>query len=183
MSIIPDASSTLATYSDPNQLLSNFRARGFSPEWQPYISVVDTIYTRATYYSSYGAECNACGSNTFHTYLDMQESIFLHAFLFTFDVKAETDPVYTSFFFYDFDIYVGDSTTYTDNAFCGNFGSDLTRGGEAWCNLKGRYIHLVKEGLDGTGKWKTVIQTIGAFGTIYERANPVPTTLAIQRGI
>jgi hypothetical protein len=94
----------------------------------------------------------------------MRESAFVHAFLFALDTRAEFTKELNYKFIFDFDIYIGDSEDYTKNAFCGNYGSIETAGAEAWCNLQGKFIHMVKTGL--SGNWFTVICTTVPFGTI-----------------
>ena len=46
----------------------------------------------------------------------MSESAFVHAFLFVNDYSYETG-------IFDFDIYIGDSTEYSKNEYCGHYGS------------------------------------------------------------
>ena len=114
----------------------------------------------------------------------MDEAVFLHSLLFVTDVMQDCDVDVGLGWscLHDFDVWVGSSPTYSSNTKCGNFGSETSRGAEAWCNLKGDYIHLVKTGLGGN--WKSVICTLGLFGTIYERdANHPPASQAVDTGV
>ena len=54
-------------------------------------------------------------------------------------------------------------------------------GGENWCNLQGKYIHLVADmsGESGT-MFRTGICSLGVFGTEYDRTTAVATTASIN---
>ena len=56
-------------------------------------------------------------------------------------------------------------------------------GKEAWCNLEGRYIHIVAnlEHLSGQS-YEMTICTFAVFGTQYERNSTVPASLEIAAG-
>ncbi len=114
----------------------------------------------------------------------MDEVVYVHSLLFVTDAMQDclTDVGSDWACLHNFEVWIGSNPTYHLNTKCGNFGSETTRGAEAWCNLKGDYIFLVKTGLGS--KWKSVICTLGIFGTIYERdANHPPASQAVDAGV
>ena len=54
-------------------------------------------------------------------------------------------------------------------------------GGENWCNLPGKYIHLVSDVSSESGSdFRTGICSLGLFGTEYDRTTVVATTASIN---
>ena len=82
-----------------------------------------------------------------------------------------------------FDIFViSEDGTETS---CGNYRTDTVahtvpkKGFEAWCNQEVKSFRI--EGTpDDPTNWNIAICSLGAFGSIYERTNPVTTTINIQ---
>ena len=64
-------------------------------------------------------------------------------------------------------------------------GKDLWRFGvEAWCNMKGRYMHIVADlshYAAGTN-YKMSICALGIMGTKYEHHSTIPTTVDVPLG-
>ena len=55
-------------------------------------------------------------------------------------------------------------------------------GKEAWCNLEGRYIHIVANLKHLVAPYEMTICTFAVFGTQYGRNSTVPTSLEIAAG-
>ena len=61
-------------------------------------------------------------------------------------------------------------------------------GKETWCNLEGRYLHLVadlsKEVTENPIPWDQMISIcqLGVFGTKYSRTNEPPEHIEVVRG-
>lgn len=122
-------------------LTTNFRLRGYAFNHQPVLS---QKMDRADYTSCYRAVCINCGESVFILEFKMGESAFVHAFLFVTDIEMNRDSQDAIF---DFDIYIGNSDDYLENKYCGNYDGRATNGAEAWCNLEGKFIHMVKTDL------------------------------------
>ncbi len=96
-------------------LSTNFRLRGYSFDVHP---ILNSKMDRAKYTSCYRAICDNCGESVFILEFEMSESAFVHAFLFVIDLLNNYFPS-----IFDFDIYIGSSADYTENKYCGNYGS------------------------------------------------------------
>ena len=55
-------------------------------------------------------------------------------------------------------------------------------GKQAWCNLEGRYIHIVANLTHLSGPYEMTICTFAVFGTQYVRNTTVPTSVEIAAG-
>ena len=54
-------------------------------------------------------------------------------------------------------------------------------GHEAWCNLEGRYIHVVADmNYKSTSPYSISICQIAAMGTVYKRDTPLPEEFLID---
>jgi len=55
-------------------------------------------------------------------------------------------------------------------------------GKEAWCNLEGRYIHIIANLTHLAPPYEMTICTFAVFGTQYVRNTTVPASLEITAG-
>ena len=55
-------------------------------------------------------------------------------------------------------------------------------GVEAWCNLEGRYTHIVADFSRITSSYQVSLCSIGVMGTKYDRSSTVVTSHIIKRG-
>lgn len=108
------------------------------------------------------------------------------------------------YLFADFEIYIGDNADYTLNTLCpgGPFMKDqfsTTNSGyyqydptvasgswrylsETWCNLQGRYTHIVKDYstiFANYGFYEASLCSVGVMGTKYVRSAPISTTITV----
>lgn len=103
--------------------------------------------------------------------------------------------------FQNFQVYIGESTDYTQNPKCpggpflqksdpnsmsyDDFENKLiwNYGAEIWCNMKGRYTHIVAD-LNhlSASPYEMSICNLGVMGTRFERTTPLSTTeLTVQQ--
>ena len=94
--------------------------------------------------------------------------------------------------FDDYHIYIGDSADYTQNTPCagnpqmtsssGFIGASWRHGQEAWCNLEGRYTHIVREYASTLYASSLSICSFGVMGTRYIRDTAIVTFEVVALG-
>ena len=77
----------------------------------------------------------------------------------------------------DSDGWYYDESTYGRSA-----GNAWTYGVEAWCNMEGRYLHIVADLSHLTPPYTMSLCSLGIMGSRYVRDEPVPETLELVQG-
>ena len=115
---------------------------------------------------------------------EFPEPVYIHALLIVLDI-VETITLQ------NFEIKITNKSSYIedvqqgDDPLCdGNHSIDLasSKGIELWPHCTGKYIHIYTRGTTINPPWKTSICTVAAFGSIYERSVPLPSSYTYNRG-
>ena len=149
----------------------------------------------ANIYSCFRTDSSQWDAGKWVLGVDHGQSYFQHAIFIVQDMFDSWGGNISNYFD-DYLIFIGENEDYNLNTPCASnpvmessgsgdayLYSQWKFGKEEWCNLQGRYTHIVKEASSTAGASIVSICHFGVFGTQYERDTAITSSITVVWGV